>query len=50
MTLNRLSVGSSPGTYQPPRNIVAASAEKIPAVANSPMKNIRKRRPLYSVR
>ena len=37
------------GTAQPPRNSVAAMAAKAPAVANSPMKNSRKRRPLYSV-
>ena len=50
ITLNRSDAGSRPGTYQPPRKNVAARAENMPAVANSPMKNKRNRIPLYSVR
>ena len=37
------------GTPQPPRNRMDAIIEKTPAVANSPMKKMRKRKPEYSV-
>ena len=37
------------GTPQPPRNNTDAMSAKTPAVANSPMKKMRKRKPEYSV-
>ena len=37
------------GTPQPPRNSTEAIRANTPAVANSPMKKIRKRKPEYSV-
>ena len=37
------------GTPQPPRNSTAAMNANTPAVANSPMKKMRKRKPEYSV-
>ena len=37
------------GTPHPPRNSTEVSRENTPAVANSPMKKMRKRNPEYSV-
>ena len=51
--LSMLSIVVQPnhenGTHQPPRNRTDAIMENTPAVANSPMKKIRNRKPEYSV-
>ena len=48
-TFMTFSSRSTNGIAQPPRNSVEAMAANAPAVANSPMKNSRKRSPEYSV-